>query len=107
MRKSINYQGWGLVNLTNSLPAALTNGIAGQAGGAPVLLFEQSPTNALATGQRHTERFKVNGAVADQPLRLTLVWTDPPGNPAAGVKLVNDLDLVVTNTGHGRGLFRQ
>ena len=25
------------------------------------------------------------------------MWTDPPGNPVAGVKLVNDLDLVVTN----------
>ena len=30
-------------------------------------------------------------------LRVTLVWTDPPGNPAASIKLVNDLDLVVSN----------
>ena len=30
-------------------------------------------------------------------MRITLVWTDPPGNPIASVKLVNDLDLVVTN----------
>ena len=34
---------------------------------------------------------------ARQPLRVTLVWTDPPGNPVASVKLVNDLDLIVTN----------
>ena len=30
------------------------------------------------------------------PLRFTLAWTDPPGNPNAAVKLVNDLDLIVT-----------
>ena len=30
-------------------------------------------------------------------MRVTLVWTDPPGNPVASVKLVNDLDLIVTN----------
>jgi hypothetical protein len=35
------------------------------------------------------------------PLRATLVWTDPPGNPAAGAKLVNDLDLIVTNLDTG------
>ena len=34
-------------------------------------------------------------------MRATLVWTDPPGNPAAGVKLVNDLDLVITNLDTG------
>jgi hypothetical protein len=32
---------------------------------------------------------------------VTLAWTDPPGNPAAGIKLVNDLDLVVTNLATG------
>lgn len=29
-------------------------------------------------------------------LRVTLVWTDPPGDAAVSPKLVNDLDLVVT-----------
>ena len=29
------------------------------------------------------------------PLRFTLTWTDPAENPNAGVKLVNDLDLIV------------
>ena len=34
-----NYQGWGLVNLSNSLPAVVvTNGIVGQANGAPMLI---------------------------------------------------------------------
>ncbi len=28
---------------------------------------------------------------------MTLAWTDPPGDPAAAIKLVNNLVLVVTN----------
>ena len=39
------------------------------------------------------------------PLRVTLVWTDPPANPAAGLKLVNDLDLIVTNLDTGEVYF--
>ena len=31
-------------------------------------------------------------------MRVTLAWTDPPGNPAAAIKLVNSLELVVTNS---------
>jgi hypothetical protein len=31
------------------------------------------------------------------PVRVTLVWTDPPGDPAAGIALVNNLDFVVTD----------
>ena len=42
-----------------------------------------------------------------QPLRITLVWTDPPGNPVASVKLVNDLDLVVTNLDTREVFYRQ
>jgi hypothetical protein len=30
------------------------------------------------------------------PLSLTLVWSDPPGSPAAAYALVNDLDLELT-----------
>ncbi|MCI0645202.1 MAG: S8 family serine peptidase [Chloroflexi bacterium] len=34
-----------------------------------------------------------------QPLRLMLVWTDPPASLSAAAQLVNDLDLVVTGPG--------
>ncbi len=34
-----------------------------------------------------------------QPLRIMLVWTDPPATLGAGTQLVNDLDLVVTGPG--------
>lgn len=91
---STNYQGWGLAHLPSSAP----NGA--QSGG--MWLFEQSPTNALATGQSHTRFLQVSTSALSQPLRVTLAWTDPPGNPVAGPKLVNDLDLVVTNLDTGQ-----
>ena len=36
---------------------------------------------------------------------MTLAWTDPPGDPAAAIKLVNNLDLVVSNTVNGKVYF--
>ena len=49
--------------------------------------------------QENGEGFDLNGSVADgtKPVRITLVWTDPPGvsDPA----LVNDIDLTVTVNG--------
>lgn len=98
-----NYQGWGRVNLPTTLPALLTN-YTPQAVG-PVYFAEQNPTNALATGQRHVRTLQLTDLARTEPLRVTLVWTDPPGNPAAGVKLVNDLDLVVTNLDTGEVYF--
>ena len=65
------------------------------------VFFDQDPTNALATGDSRTRLVTLNAAAQGQRLRFTLVWTDPPGNPAAGIKLVNDLDLVVTNLDTG------
>ncbi len=81
-----NYQGWGLINLPNSVP--VTNS---------VFYLDQSPTNALATGDSHTFLVTVPSASTNLPLRVTLAWTDPAGNPAAAIKLVNNLDLVVSN----------
>ncbi len=34
-------------------------------------------------------------SLADTSVHVALVWTDPPGNPAALKQLVNDLDLIV------------
>src|SRR5206468_4449021 len=59
------------------------------------------PTNALATGQRHNWNLALSSEAQVVPLRLTLVWSDPPGNPGAAIKLVNDLDLVVSNLDSG------
>ena len=95
VRNTINYQGWGLIKLPNSLPPAITN--LNTPGPSSIWLLDQSPTNALATGQSQTRNVTVSTNAPGLPLRITLVWTDPPGDPAAGVKLVNDLDLIVTN----------
>lgn len=92
VQNTLNYEGWGLVNLPDSLPPGITN----QPNTAcSAYIQDQSPTYALATGGSQTYRvtFATNGA----PLRVTLAWTDPPGDPAAAIKLVNNLVLVVTN----------
>ncbi len=96
VNNTINYEGWGLVNLPNSVPPTLGTVPAGTA--APVFFEDQSLTNALATGDTRTYTIQVPPAAQAQPLRITLAWTDPPGNPAAAIKLVNCLSLTVTNT---------
>ncbi|MEP6662177.1 MAG: S8 family serine peptidase [Verrucomicrobiota bacterium] len=86
--RSLNIEGWGLPNLQTILPTNTTRAAW------PIQLFDQDTNTALATGQRTDRVVTVNDT--NSPLRITLVWTDPPGNPAVGVKLVNDLDLMVT-----------
>jgi len=89
VNQDINYQGWGVPQLPNSIPQNLNTA------SSPLYFLDQSPTNVLATGDSRT--FVVSPGDKTQPLRITLAWTDPPGNPASAVKLVNNLDLVVTN----------
>ncbi|MCX8156876.1 MAG: S8 family serine peptidase [Verrucomicrobiae bacterium] len=84
-RSFINYQGWGVVNLTNSIPSV------------PAALFDQATNRILTTGDSQARTVTLSAAAQTQPLRITLAWTDPPGNPVASVKLVNDLDLIVSN----------
>jgi subtilisin-like proprotein convertase family protein len=94
-----NRQGWGLVNLTNTLPA-IQDESAKQDNtltSRTLVGYDQSVDRALATGQSFTRTVTVAANARAVPLRFTLVWTDPPGNPAVGIKLVNDLDLIVTN----------
>ncbi len=87
---SLNIAGWGLPNLTRALPAILLTAPTNE---WPIQMIDQSTNDALATGETYTRNITV--ADTNSPLRITLVWTDPPGNPQVGVKLVNDLDLVV------------
>lgn len=98
VHQAVTHQGWGIANLTNTLPAAMT------ASAGPVRFFDQSASNVLATGETHLRTVVPSGLSRRYPLRITLVWTDPPGNPAASLKLVNDLDLVVTDLDTGEVL---
>ncbi len=91
--RAANEQGWGLPNLSNSLPGSLSSGRPS------LLLVDQSPANALATGQ--SQSWVIDTAdtnAAQYALRVTLTWTDPPGDPAAGLALVNNLDVLVTDS---------
>src|SRR6185503_15448404 len=63
----------------------------------PLVFIDQDPERALVTGESATRTVTLSAAATNFPLRITLAWTDPPGNPVVGPKLVNDLDLIVTN----------
>ncbi|MBM4248634.1 MAG: hypothetical protein FJ149_04240 [Euryarchaeota archaeon] len=76
-------QGWGRINVTRSVVP-----------GPGRELFTVDQTVDLATGNAESLLFNVSAA---SELKVTLVWTDAPGTPAAPVALVNDLDLVVTD----------
>src|ERR1035441_2687808 len=99
-QNAINYEGWGLINLPDSLPPGITTNV-NNATGEAMLVLDQSPASALATGDSHTFLVTINTNAAALPLRVTLAWTDPPGDPAAAIKLVNDLNLVVSNSDAG------
>jgi subtilisin-like proprotein convertase family protein len=89
-RESFNYAGWG----QPTLPRALRSGLRVPGSDRELAYIEGGA--GLAT--RQAGSFKIKLTATNAPLRFTLVWTDPPGNPAASTKLVNDLDLVVSNT---------
>ncbi|MEK6323471.1 MAG: S8 family serine peptidase [Acidobacteriota bacterium] len=74
-----NNQGWGLMSLGRALD------------GVPRTLVDQDQM-LTSTGQV----FTLQGRVGDpsKPFRVTVAWTDAPGNPAAN-PVVNDLDLQV------------
>jgi alpha-tubulin suppressor-like RCC1 family protein/subtilisin-like proprotein convertase family protein len=99
-----NFQGWGLPALANSVPLALANmPLSGQLNtpGPECATFfrDQSVSNALATGDSESFKIKLNTNDFGNflPLRVTVAWTDPPGDPSAGIKLVNDLQVIVTD----------
>ncbi len=102
VRKVSNLQGWGLPSLPNMLTSYSTN----DQGSLDLKkwrlrMVDQSAANALATGQSRTWTVTLSTNSLPFPFRVTLAWTDPPGNPTVGVKLVNNLDLVVTNLDTG------
>lgn len=78
------YEGWGRVNLSNSL--GTNDSDAGS------MAFVDN-TTGLSTGSNHTRLYTLSGGGSD--LVITLVWTDYPGSNTSSTKLVNDLDLSV------------
>jgi len=73
--------GWGRVCLDSVLYFA----------GEENRLYLDDGTLGIGTGDEAVYKVDVEGK--DWPLRVTLVWTDPPADLAAAKKIVNDLDL--------------
>ena len=91
----INYAGWGRPNLQR----ALGRGFKASIGGSEVDVIGVDFASGLATGESVDLQLRIAAPEAlDLPLRMALVWTDPPGDPLVGPKLVNDLNLIVSNT---------
>lgn len=78
------HQGWGRVQLDNALLFGDDVDLRG------VRVWDVEADKGLATGESDAYPIQV---LPNQPLKVTLVWTDPPGAPFAGRSLVNDLDL--------------
>ncbi|CAG1004116.1 Serine protease AprX [Methanosarcinales archaeon] len=86
-------QGWGRVDIENSLFPA-----------SPRAMRYYDNSTGLSTSQYWNVSYNVNNS--SEPLRVTLVWSDYPGVPYAGITLVNNLDLTVTGpngTYYGNG----
>jgi len=81
-RRPDNDQGWGRLNLKESLYP-----------GTGKMTFVNH-LDGLKTGENLTRFFRVNSM---EELRLTLAWSDHPGSYFAGKQLVNDLDLILTS----------
>ena len=79
-----NVEGWGRVDLYNTLYFS---------GDSRNLLFDDH-ANGLTTGDSVT--YTICNQSTTEPLKFTLVWTDPAGATSASKELVNDLDLLVT-----------
>jgi subtilisin family serine protease len=61
-----------------------------------------APTEWVPTATWQDDNHMVRVTVpAGAKLKVTLTWTDPPGNPSAPHALVNDLDLSVTQVSNG------
>lgn len=58
-------------------------------------MIVQNEENRLEVGQSATTSFAVSGD--GQPLKITMVFKDPQGNPAATVHRINDLSLRVVS----------
>ncbi|MCK5773017.1 MAG: S8 family serine peptidase, partial [Thermoplasmata archaeon] len=78
-------EGWGLVNATNS--------ICTEDSDAGVLRYIDNKTG-LTTGSTHSRKYTISSNGPDAI--ITLVWSDYPGSNTSSIKLVNDMDMIVT-----------
>ncbi|MGH9440668.1 MAG: S8 family serine peptidase [Thermoanaerobaculia bacterium] len=92
-----NEQGFGRIELANVLAFR----------DSPFRLFVADVASAFLPGDENPRLFRLSVRSGSRPLRVVLVWTDPPGVPRSyqdsTPELVDDLDLSV----EGPGLLEQ
>ena len=84
--KARAHQGWGMADIQNLYETAEDHGW-----GLPILIDESAIITPLDT---HSYSLDSNGT---EPLKVTLVYADPPGTPAAAIDRINDLTLRVVS----------
>ena len=80
-----NVEGFGRVNLVNSLISNATK---------KIYMIDYTAGHGLATGGTRVSYVTVNNN--EDPLKITLVWTDYPSTPSASVNIVNVLHFSLT-----------
>lgn len=109
------------IGATQEISYATPNGVNGwgradaafMTNAAPYGLWVDDHLSGLSTGETvtytNTATRSLHVYSSTIPLRVMLVWTDPPASLSAAAQLVNDLDLTVTGpTGtvyHGNGVL--
>lgn len=83
-------QGWGRILLDNVLYFP---------GDGRRLWIEDEAAGFAAGSSGESLTYQLNVASGDEPLEVTLAWTDFPSTPAASPNINNDLDLVVSGPG--------
>ena len=78
--------GWGAIDVAGAL---------GLSGRRSLRVWDVRHMDGLTTGATHTMVISCTGDA--EQLRITLVWTEPPGTIGAGDPVVNNLALVVTS----------
>ncbi|NQU10450.1 choice-of-anchor D domain-containing protein, partial [bacterium] len=105
-------QGMGQLDLNrmfDMVPRILRDETTQRAIDSPLLTTNPVPQQTFFS--RTGQSYEFSGTIYDatKPFRVTLTWTDPPGDPAAFKQLVNDLDLEVkvNNTTYRGNVFER
>jgi hypothetical protein len=84
-----NREGWGLVRLENALPFP----------GSVRTTRVWDTRHAVGIGTGDVREHHLDVVAGTQPLRVTLVWSDAPGDASSATPVINDLNLEVVAPG--------
>ncbi|MFP4186522.1 MAG: S8 family serine peptidase [Thermoplasmata archaeon] len=92
------HEGWGSVNLANLFDSSVPFIVADHGEGVSSsdsddLLSVTDNSESLNSGENHS--YKIVPSNSNEPLKVTLTWTDEPGNVGDDYALKNNLDLFV------------